>query len=558
MATNVLASEPRWQTVNRQEIRECFETAKLASVASALNICTNSLYAGDIIFSGNAHVDRMSDAIKREYMAYYGQHIARACEIESILGFVPQTWDDHPVFGALPQHLDLTQVELQVSCLYDGRVIWRAFELTRDPVGIGTIMGSGVMDAMGSCMGRRPIRRLHVYASRVPNRDGSLNSLMKAIRKEYEYLQQVQGYALSAYRKMANPSIITEATESKHDTELMESQDFTELADKIRGIVSTTGTETARRAVPKTVSAAALTVLNSDEGRMIHNERVRRQVTGSGVLPDPIMDMININKGRKVAKADVVAKAPEIVEQQELLFKRTVYELLQIPISMIMSEGSKTSTNQNTMRIYEEGQRERRRRMEQLIRNIYNEMHWEQNMAEFLKGKASQFKRIRRRLKGIPNPKDDQQIQQFRAYLHKKRKRDKQEDAEESQPKRAKNNDNNDNNDDDDLYDYDDETEDGYDSMDEDIDEFLLQSVTPQEAINFSNITVRLEEAPVLTTLTALYKLGCITFEGMRDGIRLSQRYPDFYIAKKPLLDLEKALGVEDDEEALSGSKSTL
>src|SRR3954471_24727660 len=106
MATNVLASEPQWRTVNRQEIRECFETAKLASVASALNICTNSLYAGDIIFSGNAHVDRMSEAIKREYTAYYGQHIARACEIESILGFVPQTWDDHPVFGALPQHLD--------------------------------------------------------------------------------------------------------------------------------------------------------------------------------------------------------------------------------------------------------------------------------------------------------------------------------------------------------------------------------------------------------------------------------------------------------------------
>lgn len=553
MANAVLSGEPQWRTINHKQIESCFAISKLAQVRSVLSICTNSLFSGGLNFSGNSHVDSMSPAIKKEFTAYYVQHGRAALEIDYILGFVPQTWDYHPVFGALPQHMDLSQVELQVCKMWDGRVRWRGYEITKAPGAYGISMGSSYNSFafsdesnIGSMIGRRPINRLHVYVSHAPDSRGNLDSIMMAILNEYNYLSLIKSYALRAYNKMSNPNIITEALESKHDPEMLEGQDFASIAKEINGITPNSGgTGDQQRAIAQVASLAVLKTLNSDKGADIVANRARTRNTpnNSGGSTGDQPDIIPIGKGRKVAKADAVSKAPEILEKQEMFFRQQVYDLLQVPSGMIGDGGSKIGggKNENAKQIYDEGQEERHLRIETIFRGIYNEMHWDQNVAAYLKGKVLQFEAIKRRMKGIMHEKDHE--------LHcllKGKKRRRPTEGEETRGA-------------DDLLDGSDSEDDsdGSDSEDE-LDEFLMQSISPQEAYNFTNIEVHTRRAPSLATTVALYKLGWVTPEGMHDAIKVTLRYPDFYIPKSPLIDLEKALGIEEDEDALSGNTTTL
>ncbi len=571
MATACLMDAAQWTTINPDQIRACFEIAKLPVVRGVLRIATNSLFAGGINFSGNPHVDSMPEPIKKQYVDYYIQYGTRALEVDAILGFVPQTWMDHPIFGALPQHLDLDQCELQIQTLYDGRVIWRAF--ATDVRGIASSMhtlgnsqslySGGALVTINETHNRTPIRRLCVYVTDPPDAKGNLNSVMAGIQIEYEYLELLKTYAVQAYKKMSNPLLITEALESRHDPDTAVGEDFTMIANKINGIANNNNNNgNEKHGTSKSGSEALTRLLNSSYGEEIRADLAqqrREEMYGVKSTTQALMpSMIRIDKGRKVAKSEAMAKAPEILKEQEVSFKRTVYESLQIPATMVTSEGSKTSTNENAQRIYDEGQRERHRKVERLIRGIYNEMHWDENVTSYLQYKIEQFRCIRRRMKGLPEKSDTdrleamrKQFQSARATRKRKRNEINLESRTRSGQRRQRLNEHEEDDDDDDEYSDDEDEE-------TDLLEFFVQCVTPQEAHTFTNIDVTMPGVPFLPTITALYKLGYITPEGIQDAIRVSQRYPDFYIAKTPTVTVEDVLGLDDEEEALNGSKRTL
>jgi hypothetical protein len=412
-----LMTDLQWPEVRMDQCVRALDMCGYVTIRSAIDTKYNALLGRGVIMKKTPHIKAMSESVQLKYNTIWEKFLRAASIRADAMGIIPITWLPHPCFKAIPVHLDVSCIKIRRLQLADGRVIHHVYDMSGAGSSRNGITGDTMTTASSQMQGGRRIWNAHVFELHAPDRYGNIRSKVMSLLPHFEYFMQVRQTALSAYHKQANPVMVLEHEVPKYtDESITSASDLEGLQRQINQASEATNSgssfsqpstsgvvglytdmddkNTVKRARATTNPAVQLLskYLNSAPPDEIQNFRDTERMDRISASKDVRLNRITLDPGKVLVSNHLQeAKAPDNVQEVEIAFLQMVYEAFSIPRTMVTSEGSKTSTNENAQRVFDDAQTESVRFLKLLAVEVYNAIHKNANLAEYYEAKAVQY-----------------------------------------------------------------------------------------------------------------------------------------------------------------------
>lgn len=519
--TNFINDE-KWPQIDMKLCMRADQVCKENTVRAAMRFKFNALLSRGITLEGTPHLDSMAEDARKEFchlMADFGREgLYRADKY----GMIFWCWFDHPTFTKIPRHLDpeTTQIKYLRSSGY--RTIYHLYDL---------------LPQMGSVAPTKPrlLENAFVYEVYPSDVHGKIDSMIISLIPYYEELIRVKQDASLAQYQLARPVRIEEVPEKPiSDGSISNSSDRVALRGEVaqaQGLAANdedggkggAGGPIAAIADPLAKDyVAALNQMNSHERQLLHDTGQMGSLKERRMLKD---GRIELDSGKLLVSNKMMkAEAPANVQEVEIAYSQRVYESLGIPRTMATSEGSKTSTNQNSQELFDQMRLECVNFLEHFITETYNTMFQVDNKYSYWSNKVTQYHDMKRVAK----------------HINKQKKRKQQQEQGQEQPnKRHKKGE---------------EEEEDDDEWDEDInqkfDDMFAASCTQQEEYNCTNVQVLITGAKPVASITEWRAAGYLNGKGARELFIQTTKIPDEYVNDEATLDEFAKSGLQTEDES--------
>lgn len=527
-------NDEKWPKLDMKQCERADQVAKENTIRSAFRFKFNALLSRGITLEGTPHLDSMSEFQRREFcnlMADFGiKGLLRAEKY----GMIFWCWFDHPTFTKIPRHLDpdITQIRYLRSTGY--RTIYHVYDLSPQ---------------MGEIAPTKPrfLENAHVYEIDPFDSKGTIDSMIISLIPYYNELLAVKQNSYLAQYQLARPVRIEETPEKKiSDGSISNSSDVVALHNEVaqaqgisiggsdgmdKGKGGGGGAEGNMAAHVDSLARSyvnAMNNLNNQERQLLHNSEYLTSMKERKMLKD---GRIELDPGKLLVSNKMMkAEAPANVQEVEIAWNQRVYESLGIPRTMATSEGSKTSTNQNSQELYDQMRLESVNFLERFLTETYNTMFQIDNKYSYWINKQSQYHQMKATAKVINKRKRRLSKQQQGAI--KRRKTGKGEEERTDDPE----------------YDSD---------WDEDIntkfDEMFAANCTQQEEYDCTNVKVIITGAKPVASITDWRAAGYLNGKGSRALFIETTKIPDEYVNDESKIDEFTEAGLQTEDESCGG-----
>ena len=525
------ASDLQWPRVDIAQCVAALEMCRHLTVRSAIDIRLNALMGKGVKMSGTPHLDSLEESLLEDYCSEWEDFGRESLVRCFALGFVPWTWISHPTYKKVPSYLDIAQLEIRFLRTVDRRVIYHLYDTSTQ---VKTMVDGQL---------RVQPRRLwdaYVYEVDPPDITGRINSKMISLLPEYQYYMEVRRHSRAATQQMAYPQVIVEDMPKVHsDDAITSASDMAALDRQVQqasGMVPggghpAGGMDNGRAVVDPFVRRlhSYLNNVPSDVANALQNPEVLEDLKRAHQRQNSVME---IDHGKVlVTNKMTVAQPPPNVQEVEIAFLQKVYEALSIPRTMVTSEGSKTSTNENAQRVFDDAQIQSIRFLKKFLPKVYNCMHKNDDMKAYWQAKEHQYNEMKKLTK-----------QQYKFRKMAKRREEEQWNGYGYGYYVIDNKEN-----DDDDYDDDDDEEEEYDEewdeTEAKFDAYFAATCTQQEAIAKTKLDITITPTRPTLSISTDYSMGFLNWEGARQMYIDTTGVPDEYVPTEATMNPEQLAG---------------
>jgi len=525
LAGNDWLNDEKWPELDMKQFMDVDKVSKENTIRSAFAFMINALLSRGITMEGTPHLDSMSEDIRKEFcrvMANFGKEgLKRAKKY----GLIFWRWFEHPTFHKIPRHLDPETTRIKFLRASGYRTIYHVYD---------------ECPQMGTMAPTKPILIENAFVYEIEPHDirGNIDSLIMSLVPYHEEFIRVRQDASLAQYQMARPVRIEETPEQKiSDGSISNSSDEIALRNEVaqaQGLASGGGggggSEARMAANVDTVArdyVRALNSMNAQERQILHNSGHLATLKERKMLKD---GRVELDPGKiLVSNKMMKAEAPANVQEIEIAYSQRVYESLGIPRTMVTSEGSKTSTNQNSQEMYDQMRLECVNFLEHFITEVYNTMFQVDNKYSYWTNKMTQYGNMKRVAKNINKQKKNQQRLErgeeggSRPPSKKQRRGEDEEEEEDS--------------------DWDEE-------INKKFDEMFAASCTQQEEYDCTNVKVLITGAKPVASITEWRAAGYLNGKGARELFLQTTKVPDEYVNDEATLDEFAKSGLQTEDES--------
>lgn len=531
LAGNDWLNDEKWPKIDMNQCLVADKVAKENTIRAAMRFKFNALLSRGVTMEGTPHLDSMNELQKREFchlMADFGKEgLSRADKY----GFIPWCWFDHPTFNKIPRHLDPEMTQIRFLRATGYRTIYHLYDLSPH---------------MGEIAPTKPrfLPNAYVYEIVPPDIHGTIDSMIISLIPYYNDFIRVKQNTNLAQHQLARPMRIEETPEKKiTDGSISNSSDLVALrneAAQAQGVVAggdNGAPDKGTGAIAAHVDPLAreyvglMNNLNNQERQLLHNSEYMSEMKEKKLLKD---GRIELDPGKILASNKMMkAEAPANVQEVEIAYSQRVYESLGIPRTMVTSEGSKTSTNQNSQELYDQMRLECCNFLEHFITETYNTMFQIDNKYSYWINKQNQYHDMKRVAKNI-NKRNNKQKQIAAASAastsgsNKRQKREKkQQESEEEE-----------------------EDSDWDEDMNNKFDEMFAANCTQQEEYDCTNVKVLITGAKPVASITEWRAAGYLNGKGARELFIQTTKIPEEYVNDEATLDEFAKSGLQTEDES--------
>jgi hypothetical protein len=523
LAGNDWLNDEKWPELDMKLCMRADQVCKENTLRAAMRFKFNALLSRGMTLEGTPHLDSMTEDVRREFchkMAEFGKEGLYRIDKYGIIFW---RWYDHPTFTKIPRHLDPETTKIKFLRSSGYRTIYHLYDL---------------LPQMGSLAPGKPrlMENAFVYEVYPPDIHGRIDSMVISLIPYYEELIRVKQDTSLAQYQLARPVRIEETPEKTiTDGSISNSSDEVALRNEVAqaqgiggggGVGGDGGDDGLVKMAAKVDPVAkyyvnSLNQMNSHEKQLLHNSDYMGNLKERKLLKE---GRVELDPGKiLVSNKMMKAEAPANVQEVEIAYSQRVYESLGIPRTMATSEGSKTSTNQNSQELFDQMRLECVNFLEHFITETYNTMFQIDNKYSYWTNKINQYHDMKRVAK----------------HINKQQKR-KQRGGGGSAPKRQRRNEN-----------YDEEEDSDWDEdINKKFDEMFAESCTQQEEYDCTNVKVLITGAKPVASITEWRAAGYLNGKGARELFLQTTKIPDEYVNDEATIDEFAKSGLQTEDES--------
>lgn len=538
---NLLENDEKWPRLRMDQCLAARRVYRENTCRAAMNFKFGAIFSSGLELSGTPHVDGMDDGTKKEFNKVFQKFGKESLYRKDGFGIIFWRFYEHPSFKFVPAHLEPSTTEIRFIRHTDGRVIYHLYD-------ISTLYGQ--MNTKQA----RIIKNAFVYEEHAPDMDGNIDSIVSSLIIHYEYFMENRDNTLIAQRQLAKPPVVKEHLPTEYTDEKVSAQTdaYALLRDVKNAVGALTSTSTTTTTTTSSSSAMTVSTLQTGEGsneprsatvdpaaralyeavnsnnpnvvKLLHDPQKMQEMQERAMIKD---NTVVIDPGLTLVSNKMIsAEAPVNVQEVEISYSQRVYETLGIPRTMATSEGSKTSTNQNSQELFDQTRLDCVNWLEDFLTYVYDTIFKKRDIQLYWKAKSIQYKDMKNTAKKHVKNSRKQRSQRNQNQMKDDNEAADEDDESEGEDENGHS-----------KYDWGQELEDAYDRM------FSI-TCSQQEAIAKTKIHIDITGSKPTEKITEFRAGGYINWEGARYLFQRTTKIPEKYIPKEELVDAMTLAGV--------------